>query len=81
MEGEFSFRGLPQIPNQVKTIGDLSGVGNCPASPFGITAVPVVALRLNRFFRTFVALWIHHISFIRLITGPLSVITFPEELG
>jgi hypothetical protein len=34
---------LSQIPNQVKTIGDLGGVGDCPAGPFGITAVPVPA--------------------------------------
>ena len=40
-----------------------------------------VALRLNRFFLTFVARWAPQISFIQLITESLAVIPLPEKLG
>jgi hypothetical protein len=41
MNSEFSFHRLAQIPNQVKTVGDLNGLRGRAASPFGIATVPV----------------------------------------
>jgi hypothetical protein len=36
MKGKFSFHRLPQIPNQVKTIGNLDGVGTSSGPTFNM---------------------------------------------
>ena len=52
MNGQFSFHRLPQIPNQVKTIGNLSGVRSCAVGSFGIAAMPIPAYGCDAWVRS-----------------------------